>query len=212
MALYELWDWLIEENPGLWIDNCASGGRRIDLETTMRSLPLHKSDAVYPHRNMIPQLHNQGLSLYLPVHSRGGSGLEPSYAFRSVMQAGNVFGFRGTSVEKIRETVEAYKRARPYFEGDFYPLFKYQPDETAWYAYQLHLPDEERGMVVAFRRKESADVTRALSLRELDVAGTYTVENKDEQRTETMSGEELRSLAVTIDEQPGSRLLFYEKE
>ncbi len=30
---YAMWDELRARHPGLWIDNCASGGRRIDLET-----------------------------------------------------------------------------------------------------------------------------------------------------------------------------------
>ena len=39
-----MWDELRRRHPGLWIDNCASGGRRIDLETLTRSLPLWPSD------------------------------------------------------------------------------------------------------------------------------------------------------------------------
>ncbi len=33
------WDGMLESNPGLWIDSCASGGRRNDLETMRRSIP-----------------------------------------------------------------------------------------------------------------------------------------------------------------------------
>ncbi len=43
-GLYSLWDDLRERHQGLWIDNCSSGGRRIDLETCSRSLPLWPSD------------------------------------------------------------------------------------------------------------------------------------------------------------------------
>ncbi|MDP6125445.1 MAG: alpha-galactosidase, partial [Candidatus Latescibacteria bacterium] len=39
-GLYWMWDELVRRHPGLLIDNCASGGRRIDLETTSRSFPL----------------------------------------------------------------------------------------------------------------------------------------------------------------------------
>ena len=41
---YALWDELLAGHPGLSIDNCASGGRRIDLETCRRSVPLWHSD------------------------------------------------------------------------------------------------------------------------------------------------------------------------
>ena len=43
-GLYAFWDELRRRHPQLWIDNCASGGRRIDLETLTRSLPLLPSD------------------------------------------------------------------------------------------------------------------------------------------------------------------------
>ena len=41
------WDELLRRNPGLWIDSCASGGRRNDIETMKRSVPLHYSDWGY---------------------------------------------------------------------------------------------------------------------------------------------------------------------
>lgn len=43
-GLYRMWDDLLAANPGLFIDNCASGGGRIDLETCARSLPLWRTD------------------------------------------------------------------------------------------------------------------------------------------------------------------------
>ena len=43
-GLYRLWDTLLEKYPNLLIDNCASGGRRIDIETLRRSIPLWRSD------------------------------------------------------------------------------------------------------------------------------------------------------------------------
>ena len=43
-GLYAFWDYLLERFPGLLIDNCASGGRRLDLETIKRSAPLWRSD------------------------------------------------------------------------------------------------------------------------------------------------------------------------
>ena len=41
------WDALIDSNPWLWIDSCASGGRRNDLETMRRAVPLHYTDVGY---------------------------------------------------------------------------------------------------------------------------------------------------------------------
>jgi alpha-galactosidase len=43
----QFWDDLLARNPGLWLDSCASGGRRNDLETMRRSVPLHYTDYGY---------------------------------------------------------------------------------------------------------------------------------------------------------------------
>ena len=43
-GLYELWDELRARHPGLVLDDCASGGRRIDLETCRRALVQTRSD------------------------------------------------------------------------------------------------------------------------------------------------------------------------
>ncbi len=43
-GLYRFWDELRNRFPDLLIDNCASGGRRIDIETMSRSIPLWASD------------------------------------------------------------------------------------------------------------------------------------------------------------------------
>ncbi len=44
-GLYRMWDDIRAACPGLFIDNCASGGMRVDLETCSRSIPLWRTDA-----------------------------------------------------------------------------------------------------------------------------------------------------------------------
>ena len=54
-GLYQYWDDLLARCPGLLIDNCASGGRRIDIESISRSMPL------WPERlPMLPGLQHHG--------------------------------------------------------------------------------------------------------------------------------------------------------
>ncbi len=64
-GLYTFWDELRLRHPNLIIDNCASGGRRIDLETVSRSVALWRSDYRYFEPNG-QQCHTYGLSFYLP--------------------------------------------------------------------------------------------------------------------------------------------------
>lgn len=55
------WDELLRRHPGLLIDTCASGGRRLDLETLRRSVPLWRSDDQGDATT--EQCHSYGLSL-----------------------------------------------------------------------------------------------------------------------------------------------------
>ncbi|MDO8302280.1 MAG: SUMF1/EgtB/PvdO family nonheme iron enzyme, partial [Sedimentisphaerales bacterium] len=215
-GMYEIWDALRARHPGLWIDNCASGGRLIDLETSMRSIPLWQSDAQCNPSVAATtcQLQNGGLNLYLPCHSGGCFGLEPSYAFRSAMTGGNVLCCdpANKEVKEVNDTVATYKTVRPYFEGNYYPLFEHSTDESAWYGYQLHRPDQQRGMVLVFRRMLAPDDSKTVLLHGIDPAARYKLTNKDSGQVQHIAGSDLRILLVKLDQKPSSALLFYEKE
>ena len=43
-GLYAMWGSILADHPGILLDNCASGGRRIDLETAALAVPLWQSD------------------------------------------------------------------------------------------------------------------------------------------------------------------------
>ena len=72
-ALYTMWQQILAENPGVLLDNCASGGRRLDLETATLSVPLWQSDLAGNPGDVSESWQSQtmGLSNFLPVHSGG---------------------------------------------------------------------------------------------------------------------------------------------
>ena len=64
---YAMMDELRASHPELMMDTCASGGRRIEIETLRRMAPLHRTDWE-PSLSYSPaQAHNYGLSLWVPV-------------------------------------------------------------------------------------------------------------------------------------------------
>ena len=67
-GLYKLLDALLDKFPNLLIDNCASGGRRIDIETLRRSIPLWRSDLMCPANYDIEatQCHNLSYNMWIP--------------------------------------------------------------------------------------------------------------------------------------------------
>src|SRR5207237_5455135 len=76
------WDELRRRHPDMLIDTCASGGRRNDVETLRRSVPLHRSD--YYKDAVNQQCHTYGLAFWLPFYGTGAPTHDP-YWFRSAM-------------------------------------------------------------------------------------------------------------------------------
>ena len=213
-GLYAFWDELLNRHPGLIIDNCASGGRRIDLETTTRSLPLWRTDYDYFEPNGY-QCHTYGLHFYLPC-SGTGSNNPNSYESRSAMNSGFVIGWDVHSphlpVEIAQKTASEYKRIRPFFYGDYYPLTSYSTNYDVWMAFQFHREDLRRGIVLAFRRPQSPYVSARLRLEGLDPKSLYKLKFEDSGDEETVTGSTLGDgYEVTIDNAPGSQLIIYEQ-
>ena len=93
MGYLAYWDDLRRRFPKLLIDTCASGGRRLDLETLRRSVPLWRSDFAYVPESM--QQFTYGLSEWIPYHGTGFNSSDP-YIFWSQMTpaAGHWAGHR----------------------------------------------------------------------------------------------------------------------
>jgi hypothetical protein len=72
-GLYTMWREIIAENPAVLLDNCASGGRRLDLETASLAVPLWQSDLAGNRGDVSESWQSQsmGLSCFMPIHSGG---------------------------------------------------------------------------------------------------------------------------------------------
>ncbi len=211
-GLYAFWDELLRRHPGLIIDNCASGGRRIDLETASRSIPLWRTDYHYFEPNGY-QCHTYGINFYLPTSSTGNS-YPDKYLFRSSINSGVVLGWNlylpDFPVEQARNLIAEFKRIRPLFYGDFYPLTPHNTGDDVWMAYQFHREDMKQGMAVVFRRQESKDSSIALKFRGLHPDAQYEVTIEDADLKQTLTGESLsKGIDVTIADAPGSLLITY---
>ena len=226
-GLYAFWDALMARNPGLTIDNCASGGRRIDIESCSRSYPLWRSDcndigeglkgeSYWPYMGLADQIHGAGLSLYIPFHT-GPVWDERPYSWRSAMASGVVLygNIDGFSAEVTSEAVVELKAFRPFFLGDIYPLRSLTMSQEDWYAYQLDRPDLGEGCALFFRRPESPQPLCDVELQNIDASKTYEVSITGETYRRApvtrVSGGDLRRTAVRIPEKPGSAILLYKR-
>jgi alpha-galactosidase len=226
-GLYRMWDDLRESYPHLFIDNCASGGRRIDLETCSRSLPLWRSDNTCDMLNRNPetilqaaiknQLMSAGLNRYVPFSTVGQMGTTP-YLFRSGFNAGIAFAedCRPPDYPRdlLQQAIAEGKRLRKYYFGNFYPLSDVTLNPKDWCVLQYHRPEEQDGLVVAFRRHQSPYGSFIGDLQEIDPAVDYEVTRSityTPSRPVRMKGDRLQRLKAEIDDGPGSLVVEYRK-
>jgi len=219
-GLYAFWDDLRAAHPGLKIDNCSSGGRRIDIEMISRSMALWRSDyACYTPDATGQQLHTLGLSPWVPL-SAGCCEGNTTYMLRSAYSAGLVIDQNANMIIAkddgwLKAGLEEFHEARPFFHGDFYPLLSFSPLSGYWSGMQFDRPDLKSGLAMFFRRPESPFPTLDAHLRKIDPAAIYSVEIRTELgpgKVSRMSGKELAGLSVTIPDKPGSALVFYKRE
>lgn len=210
-GLYDFLDTLLRDHPGLLIDNCASGGRRLDFEMMRRSVPLWRSDLCW--KPVPTQSMTYGLSRWLPLTGVGAVSTE-AYDFRSGMGAHMSLAFDyhkegATFWEPLAKRIEEYRAIETYFSGDFHPLTPYSTSEDAWIAWQFHQPESGEGVIQAFRRSNASEAFVVLKLKNLNSSGKYEVRDFDG-TTKIYSSEELiRGFKVKASSKPSARLFSY---
>ncbi len=217
-ALYSMWDELMRRHPGLTIDNCASGGRRLDLETLSRSYPLWRSDIPCMGKQPVwDQVQTAGLSLYVPQHTTGVWAMDP-YTYRSAATMGVSIcpdpRAKGYSLDQTKQALAEVKRLRLYYLGDYYPIFDIGLSEQGWAGWQFDRPELGGGFATVLRRPQCPYVSADIKLRGLEDKAVYKVSFYETYKLKTerqMTGIELSKLRVTMDTAPGSLLIEYKK-
>ncbi len=222
MGMYSLWDTLLAEFPHLLIDNCAGGGRRLDLETVRRSVCLWRSDTgcspERPDKRVSVWSQNQimGLSEYIPFHSCATWDID-AYAVRSTATQGLACNFDIFNPDfdfaAARAALKEVWENRMYWNGNIYPLTEATTDESVWCAYQLDC--NKNGIVYVFRREQAEADSMELRLNAVEEEAAYALTLVDEHYVErqlTCLGQKLREgLRVVIPEKRNSLLVRYTK-
>jgi alpha-galactosidase len=225
------------DHPGLQIDNCASGGRRIDIETLSRSFPLWRSDlACLPFDAIASQMQTQGLAPWVPLN--GGAPytnpgflqtivvppplfdnnllytLRSGYSTALVLGIGEAEGKTSAWCANLKKIMEEYREVQPFLYGDFYPLIHYSLAGEGMAAMQWDRPDKKAGVVTVLRRPDCPYFGVDLPLHAIDPGATYDVEIRtglEKGEIKPMSGQDLAHLQISLSDRPGSALVFYTK-
>ena len=222
------WDALILRNPGLWIDSCASGGRRNDLESMRRAVTLHYTDVGYgnhpikqkQHREMfewIPYFRAHNMNWDNAENGTYVNGGRPTdrFAFHCALTPAltSMFTYDDTEENfKIgREMDEIWREAAELeLSGDYYPISECRCDAHDWYAMQFENTAERRGFVQAIRNTLAEDESYTVTLPCLHEDATYTLTDRESGEVITLDSVELaKGFTFTLSKRTG-RIYFYE--
>jgi alpha-galactosidase len=177
-GLYSFWDRIAATWPDSLREECASGGRRIDLETIRRMHIHQKSD--YWFDDEVDQASLGALSRYLPNSTL----MAPlcrldDYSFHSTLPGSLCLGWIADAPDfdaaRARQLLARYAAVRPLLVGQWYPLTPCERGTDGWLASQYHRADLGQGMVLAFRRKDCTAAALTVRLQGLDPVREYTL-------------------------------------
>ncbi len=204
--LYRFLDALLEEVPGLTIDICASGGKRIDIEMIRRGIPLWRTDYnCMDGEGGTPddileatQAQTYGISFWL-VHNGTCAYRTGEYAVR-------------TNIVSSSQLLDYYD-IRPHMVGNYYPLTYGGVDTSRYLAMQFDT-DASAGMALIYKRENVTENTYRLVLNGLESDAVYKVYNYDTpEAVITKKGSELMTdgITITINAAPKAEIIMYEK-
>jgi alpha-galactosidase len=211
------WDELRRRHPNMLLDSCASGGRRNDVESLRRAVPLTRSDYLLePVEPLSQQMQTLGMAQWIPFFGTGTSGVDP-YVFRSQMTPAIITSWdlrrKDADTTAMRRLVEQWRTVAPNYYGDFYPLSSYSLSNEVWAAMQFDRPELGEGFVEVFRRSRSPYDTAHIRLEGLDPNAHYHLANLDTSVTTDAPGKELMEdgIELQLKHAPDSALVTYKR-
>lgn len=224
---YTYWDELLARNPRLWIDSCAAGGRRNDIETMRRSVPLHYTDCGYGNHLIKQKQHRQMFEWipYFRAHTHSWD--EPDGTYSKTNHPIDEFAYQNATTPAITSIIEYYdsdeifelgkkfhpvwrRAAKMELSYDYYPLTECNWDSSAWYAMQFDGEDE--GFVQIIRNINVKEDGITLSNLHVDIEKAYVFTDELNGRTVTLSGKELAENGFSDTLAPRSGVIwFYRK-
>ena len=195
--LYAYLDGLTANVEGLIIDNCASGGRRLDLEMARRSVPVWRSDYnCNPHENILEatQSHTYGISFWLPLSGTVFYS-ESEYAARSSIMPLGLETFGTVHGEHYGEYIEQ----RSMMNGYYYPLSSGGYYSDRMLAMQYSSYDAGSGMALVYKRADVVSGEFTVKLNGLVPDAVYSVYDYDSpENVFEMTGEELMNSGIKL--------------
>ena len=209
-----LWDALIDRY-GFFIDSCASGGGRNDLETMKRGVPLHYTDYFDGNGEAYDMKgkNAQALFMWLPyfkntINETSLYKVRMNFAPCTVTFEGSERPDRDWDL--LRRCYAEYDLIRGYFYDDYYLLTEWTKDLDRWDGRMFFSKDKGDGFISFACQDGSTTLEKTVCLKGMDPAATYTVADVDGLVNVTATGEELmeQGITVTVPEKPYCALIL----
>ncbi len=225
----QFWDDLLNRHPEIFIDSCASGGRRNDLETMRRSVPLHYSDFGYGlnpvktdfQRTMYEWLpYFKDSSIAWDVAEAQAAGLaaseQDSYSFNCALAPMlglglDVHRFEDYDLDLVRRMLAIWRRAAPLLlDGDFYALTPPGRSGKEWVGRQFCSRDGSEGLLQAIRHAGNDEASQVLRPRRVHAEARYALEGAESGERRELPGSSLleKGFRVELPARQGS-IWFY---
>lgn len=231
------WDYLLMNIPGLWIDSCASGGRRNDMETMRRAVPLHPTDYGYGYHH-INQAFRHTLHAWFPF-TRGWTGSwdkdneyysHDDYYMADTPSLDNfkmINGFGALTFFASVPELKALSGDVPYLKklhriwekcsemqlyGDFYALTETHRDNTKWTVFQFDRPEMNTGVFQVLRNNQSKDGSMTVMPQGFDSYCRYILSNEETGEIRELDGAEINKTGIIFTQPVRSGAIwFYSK-
>lgn len=205
--LYNFLDYLTENIDGLIIDNCASGGKRLDLEMTYRSIAFWRSDyncSYHPDLFNATQSHTYGVSFWLPI-TGANLYMQDEYAARSAIMPLMLMDF----FSNTHPDFSFHKEQRELMGGNYYPIDFGSFDDDKMLAMQFSTEDALSGTALIYKREKVSDTEYTVKLNGLIASKTYKVYDIDKPETVyTLTGEKLMNEGITLELPEGQKAII----
>ena len=225
-AHYRMWDALIDTTLSYggcgFVDSCASGGGRNDLESLRRGIPLMRSDYDRTTTGMRLSM-TTAFNCWVPFcgasckESTGQleAGTVDPYVWRaSYLPVLNVVSQFTQDPDQdfgpLRFGMKEWQRMNGYLLKEFYVLTPWHTEQetTGFTAYAFFAPEDQTGVLLAFRQEKCEEDTLTLSLPFAEGADCLLTDEDSGESLPVSAGEAARGFALRFSHPRCARLLW----
>lgn len=227
---YKLWDGILayctSHGKCAFLDSCASGGGRNDIESMRRGVPFMRSDF---DRTTIPMRLSQswGFNKWVPFHGsstkdtvgqlddskgRGSDAYIVRASYLPIYNYGEAVSHRpDLDFDLLRRNLAEWRSVSHLLTRDFYTLTPWHGTtfQEGWTVYAYDAPDLGESIVLAFRMEQAKEATFTAHLKFAEAGADYEIVDADSGAKQTRGGWDLRlnGLEIALPQPRTSALL-----